>query len=349
MVKINTSKEDALRKRVYQFVKDHPEWDKKAVVKHFTDEGVPRTTCYDILQRMEKNLPPERKVRSSPAKIKMTRDKVSLLKKQFDHKDGLSQRDRAKRFQVHQATICRTLKNKTSIRYYKKKRAPKRTPEQKSVARAKCTKLASIFRKKQVVIDDESYFGLSNFELAGNAGFYSSNLKATPKEVQLKRVEKFEPKLLVWVAISPKGKSKHFIVPSGQAITQDVYIEKCLDSRLIPFLEEVHGNDDVVFWPDLATSHYSRKVQEYLKSKNVEYVPKERNIANCPELRPIEDFWSEIKRAVYANCWQAENLDQLRKRIDYCFKKHDENSIHRLGKASFTRIDTARRYGIKNL
>jgi len=118
---------------------------------------------------------------------------------------------------------------------------------------------------------------------------------------------------------------------------------------LIPFIEEVHSNDQVVFWPDLASSHYSKKVQDFLRTKQVECVPRERNIANVPELRPIEDFWSEIKRIVYANCWQAENLEQLRNRIDYCFKKIDPGFVHRLGKASFTRVDTARRNGIQNL
>ena len=99
------------------------------------------------------------------------------------------------RFDVHQPTICGTLKKKTSIRYYRKKRAPKRTSKQKPLVCAKCTKLASIFRKKQVVIDDESYFGLNNIELAGNAGFYSSNVEAIQKEAKLKRVKKFEPKI----------------------------------------------------------------------------------------------------------------------------------------------------------
>jgi hypothetical protein len=124
-----------------------------------------------------------------------------LLKKRLDHRDSVSQRGLAQAFGVSQSTICKTIKYKTSIRYYHKKRAPKRTVQQKAVARAKCTKLTKLFRKKHVVIDDESYFGLSNFEIAGNAGFYSSDVEKTPKEIQLKRF-----------AISPKGLSKNYFV-----------------------------------------------------------------------------------------------------------------------------------------
>ena len=67
-----------------------------------------------------------------------------------------------------------------------------------------------------------------------------------------------------------------------------------------------------------------------------------------PELRPIEDLCTEIKRLVYADNWQAENLRQLRNRIDYCMKKIDQNRVYRLGASTFTRVDRVRRNGLIN-
>ena len=98
-----------------------------------------------------------------------------------------------------------------------------------------------------MIIDDESYFGLSNSNISGNSGFYSSDVTATPSDVKLKRKSKFEQKLLVWVAISPKGLSKHYVAPSGQAVNENVYIDKCLRSCLLPFIETVHKDDEIVF------------------------------------------------------------------------------------------------------
>ena len=118
----------------------------------------------------------------------------------------------------------------------------------------------------------------------------------------------------MWVAFSKKGISQHYIAPSAQAINEDVYICECLP-KLEKFIAKYHENDEIVFWPDLASSHYSNKTQVYLKSKNMEYVPKVHNPANCPELRPIEDFWAELKRLVYEKGWKADNLDKLRQRI----------------------------------
>ena len=75
-----------------------------------------------------------------------------------------------------------------------------------------------------------------------------------------------------------------------------------------------------MFWTDLAYTHYSNKALRYLSDINIEVVPKNYNPANYPELRPKEDFWSELKRMMYDKCWEANNLEQLRNRIDYAFK-----------------------------
>ena len=54
--------------------------------------------------------------------------------------------------------------------------------------------------------------------------------------------------------------------PSGQAVDKEVYISKCL-VKLKKLIKEVYKNDKIVFWPDLASAHYSNKVQYYLKGE----------------------------------------------------------------------------------
>ena len=118
----------------------------------------------------------------------------------------------------------------------------------------KCRNLVALFRKKIVIIVDESYFPLSNINLSGNAGCYTSDPDATPNDVKLKRKRKHEPKLLVWVALFENGVSKHYIAPSGEAVYKEVYISKCL-VKSKKFINEVHKNDEIVFWPVLASAH----------------------------------------------------------------------------------------------
>jgi|688.fasta_scaffold392819_1 transposase len=348
MAKKILSKEDTLRNRVYSFAELHPRWSKSAIVKHFMLENIPRSTIYNILHRKENKIGSNRKVGSGRLAIKFNKTNIKRLKKTLDHSHGISQRMLAMMFGCHHSHVCKTIQRKTNIKYRKKGPIPGRTPEQKLAVRPKCSRLARLFRKKKVVIDDESYFYLSNFDISGNSGFYSSDVNQTPEDIKLKRKLKFEPKLMVWAAMSPDGISKPYIVPSGQAINQDVYIEKCLRDRLLPFIQAHHKNDEIVFWPDLASSHYAKKTLDFLNSNKISFAPRSDNPANSPELRPIEDFWSELKRRVYAKCWKAENLTQLENRIRYCYKQIHEERIHRLGAASFTRVDKVRREGLMN-
>ena len=138
------------------FADKHKNWPKKDIAQLFKEEGVPKSTVYQILQRKENKKPPERKNRMTPPHCKMTREKVKRLKTKIDHKSGFSQRALAKTFGVSQSTIHQKIKYKTRIKYRKKVRAPKRTPKQKIDACPKCYHPTKLFRGKKVIIDDES-------------------------------------------------------------------------------------------------------------------------------------------------------------------------------------------------
>ena len=62
-------------------------------------------------------------------------------------------------------------KDKSPYFFYKRTKRADRTPIQRLVARPKCRQLYLKSRKQQFIIDDESYFTLSNANLSGNDTF----------------------------------------------------------------------------------------------------------------------------------------------------------------------------------
>ena len=144
----SSNNEEALRDRVYAFFDLHLKENKAFIVHHFRMEKDPKSTMYNILQRKEKNIGPERKVGSGRTAKKMPEKQIRRLEKSIDKKDGVSQRRLAKRLNVSQPYISKIINEKTSIRYRKKFKAPKTTPAQKAAVRPKCRKLVSLFRKK---------------------------------------------------------------------------------------------------------------------------------------------------------------------------------------------------------
>jgi hypothetical protein len=85
---------------------------------------------------------------------------------------------------------------------------------------------------------------------------------------------------------------------------------------------------------------------DHLRKEKIDFVKKDDNPANVPEIRVIEDFWALLKGAVYAKGWSAKNTDQLITRIKYCLKKMNKDVVQRLAFSTKKRIDRVRRYGV---
>ncbi|XP_050515006.1 uncharacterized protein LOC126890196 [Diabrotica virgifera virgifera] len=179
-------------------------------------------------------------------------------------------------------------------------------------------------------MDDEKYFTLSNSEMKGNDGFYTRNVQDAPDEVRFKGKVKFADKILVWCAISEAGVSQPFVGRvRGEAPNADIYIDRCL-TKLVQFINTHHYNDEIIFWPDLASCHYARRTTDWLTAQNINFVPKRDNPPNVPQARPIEEFWAVLSQMVYNNGWEAQNEDQLRRRILQKFREIDLETVQRL-------------------
>jgi hypothetical protein len=343
MTKINATKEESLRIRVYKFFNENKSLGKMFTVRHFMAEQVPRSTIYNILKRSE-YFSTERKQGSGPIAKKITKVQLNKLKKAFDHKDNISQSQAAKKFDITQQYVSNLLE-KLQITPRKKMKIPERTEVQKKVARAKCGNLYLKNPNISWILDDESYFTLSHGKINGNDIFYTSNVSSTPTSIKYTPVKKFEQKLLVWLVISERGISAPIIRKSGLAVNQTVYLE-FLKSGVIPFINQHHSDGNYKFWPDLASSHYANTVVSYLNDQNIKFVQKHENPANVPEVRPIEDFWSILKGKVYQNGWRARNLDELRNKIRLCTRKMDQNLVQYLLASTAKRLDNIRRNGL---
>lgn len=336
---------DATRERICAFFIENCKCGNKATVDHFLAEGVAQRTIYNAIQRVKNNVGPKRRPGSGRTAKKMPKTKVKRLHRYFDHHHGRSTRKAARKFNISKSYVHKLLK-KSSIKCRKKKNIPDRTEAQAIAAKSKCSIIYKKYRNCEWILDDESYFTLSHSTMAGNDIFYSSDVSATHPNVKMKKKKKFEAKLLVWMAISKKGISEVFICPSGNAINQQIYKVQCLERRLLPFIQKHHSQDEIIFWPDLASSHYATSVCDFLMEQNVPFVEKYENPANLPECRPIEQLWSILKRKVYANAWQAQNLSQLKRRILDSIKEINTNQLEGLFDSMFRNLRDVARNGV---
>jgi hypothetical protein len=140
--------------------------------------------------------------------------------------------------------------------------------------------------------------------------------------------------------------SKPYLRNSGLAINENVYLNECIRKRLIPYIKEKHSDDNYIFWPDKASSHYASKVINEFNDQNIKYVLRSRNPTNVPQVRPIEDFFGSLCQIVYAKGWKAKNINQLKNRIKFCLKNIDLNVVTRTLKGVVKRLRIAGQQGV---
>ena len=109
------------------------------------------------------------------------------------------------------------------------------------------------------------------------------------------------------------------------------------------------SRDQVIFWPDLATCHYANVNQAWLKEQGLYYISKDDNPPACPQIRPIEQFWSMLKQKVYAKNWSAKNREQLIRKIRKTAKEFDMEPIIKMFDHLKTKIMKADEHGLRSL
>ena len=334
--------QEYLRDRIYTYIDKNQDKNKNEVAAHFIAKGTPKSTVYRIFNRYQAGVTVEHQ--ATPRIFDQSA--IKKLTRMMDHKCGISQRSAARKFGCSHVAISKVLRMKTPIRCYKKQVIPFRDAKQRVKARKRCSALYRKYRDRVWILDDESYFTLKHSTINGNDNFYSSNLDRTPANVKYTAKEKYEPKLLIWLAISPSGISRILVTQSGHAINAEIYTKECLKARLLPFIKKHHAKDNYVFWPDLASAHYAETALDFLIENMINHVDKLDNPPALPEIRPIERFWALLKAAVYKNGWEAKNLVELEKRIRLCIKNFDKAAIQKLLEGVKRKIDDVRRYDV---
>jgi hypothetical protein len=337
---------------VVQYKCNHPSLSNYAIYKFFLELGISKSTTFSILASYAVHGTTERQIGSGRPAVKIPPNKVHAIVSAVKCSTPLSQNVLARKHGVSQPYVCQILRSQ-GLKSYKKKKAPSVTDKQRQVQKIRLDRLYRQILSKNCdpmfIMDDEAYFTFSGSNMPQNDHYYSTACGLAENAVKFRQQAKFEDKLMCWIAVSPRGIAKPYFCPSREAVNAQIYQTKCIQQRLIPFINLNHQDGNYIFWPDLASCHYARSTLNLLQHHNICVVPKEMNPPNCPQLRPIEDFWGMLKQVVYAKGWRAENHEQLKRRIKYSLGKIDVHIVQNMMSALKSKIRKARASGVEDL
>lgn len=245
------------------------------------------------------------------------------------NKKTVSVREIARKARVSVGTV-QNIKSRHGIKTYKKQKIPKRSVSQQLRAKNRAKKLYKILLEKKLkclMMDDETYIKMDLSTLPGLQYYNAKVGSIVPDEDKAIRCEKFGSKILVWQAICSCGRRSTPYFTTG-TINAQLYREECLKKRLLPFYRK-HDHSPV-FWPDLATAHYAKDTINFMKCHNIDFIEKEDNPPNCPNLRPIERYWAIMKRILRKDGREIQNVDEFKKIWNACSKKIRKECVQTL-------------------
>lgn len=345
-VTMSASKQEDNRRKVEIFRELHPGIGKAKIVKHFVSIGFKRRWVYKTLDSLERGCGSKRKSGSGRPKVKLDNNEKRSLKRALDSKVGLSFNSLAKRYGVSDKTMKRIVVD-MNYEVRKQKSAPEVNPGQEQRQRRR---LSTLFKgtqdapfKLDIIMDDESYYP---FQPPHPTTYFVKKGETPQDEKRFHRKAKFTQKMMVWLAISQKGPSEPFYMQSKGAMNSAVYITECIEKRLVPYIQKHYPNNEgYIFWPDLATAHYSHQTQARLTELGINFVPKDNNPPNVPQLRPIEKFWAYHKRLVYAHGWRAKSTQGLINRMQKILDEVPDSYWPNLMSSVHSKVRRAAKYG----
>ena len=157
------------KKLIGSFYAKNWQHGKLFTVKYFQEMDVPPKTTYRILKECDEGRPMQRKPGSGRPAHKMKQNKVRALIRYLEGKVGVSQRKAAKKFGVSQSYVAKIVREKSSMRYFRRQPVPAATEQQKKKQKQRCSELRRhLFKprgKTLIIMDDESYFRLKGDQM----------------------------------------------------------------------------------------------------------------------------------------------------------------------------------------
>lgn len=131
----------------------------------------------------------------------------------------------------------------------------------------------------------------------------------------------------VWGCFSVKGVGSLTILPKNTAMNKEWY-QNVLREQLLPTIQGQFGNEECLFQHDGAPCHKAKVITKWLGEQNIKILGPWPG--NSPDLNPIENLWSILKRrvdnqkptnsdklqALIMQEWTAISQDLVQKLID---------------------------------
>ena len=169
-----------------------------------------------------------------------------------------------------------------------------------------------------IIFSDEKLFSVQQSYNHQNDRVLARSYEAIPGNAgKVFRTQK-PASVMVWAAVSERGKTPLVFVPQGIKINKERYIEDILKGALLPWCNSVYGDERWTFQQDGATSHTARITQQWCSENCPSWITKDEWPPSSPDLSPLDySLWSILETE--ACSIPSPNIKALKAKLTKCW------------------------------
>ena len=265
-------------------------WSAAAITRWFKGRGVPISASYvRQINRQMKNPPSPPPSETRGRKPKLSPMQIRSLTSNLEKEDPPTQKEMAKKYDVHDRTIRRNIK-KLGRKIVVKPKVHAITENTKEIRRIRSWPLYIRLRKNRwmkVITSDEAWFYITGKQCQRSIQYISREKRR--KDAATRSHVQHPVGVMVWVAFSTDGFFEvHFVDPKVK-INRHYYIKKVLTPFAGEYMKR-YPNRNVLFHQDSAPSHKAKDTVAFLRKCKIPFIKPWEWMSNSPDCSPC-DFW----------------------------------------------------------
>lgn len=139
-----------------------------------------------------------------------------------------------------------------------------------------------------LIFSDEKLFKLQEPHNPQNDRVYAASMSEIPaNKIGVERFQNVSS-VMVWGAISKKGKLPLLFIDKGVKINAAFYLKNVLQDHLLPEAKKLYGDVTWCFQQDSAPAHAAKMVQNWCRENLPSFISSEEWPASSPDLNPLD-------------------------------------------------------------
>lgn len=276
--------------------------------------GVKRDFIYRTIKRYKETSSLKDRKRSGRPRSIRTKNVIHRVRERIRRNPERSIRKLAADLQISNGSAHNILKMDLGLTAYKKRKVHGITETTKTKRMERVSSILAWHAGDEFVFSDEKLFVLQDSHNSQNDRIWSISISSISEEQ--KNVKRFQgaASVMVWGAISKRGKLPLLFIDKGVKINARYYQTEVLEKNLLPNLKNMFGDAYYVFQQDGAPSHTANTVQTWCRENLVDFLNKNEWPPSSPDLNPLDYFiWSYMLSKLNNN--KIKTLDQFKRVI----------------------------------